>query len=131
MREKSVDIRLSSGATLMIPLSSLPPQVRQATPRERSKARVVGYGTAIHWDRLGEGILLAHVFGVPEDELYVAAGFHDLTASGSTATGATGERLDQIIDIDWENLRTGPNVTVGGSSLTEPLNVADLEAAAH
>jgi len=76
IRDRGIDVELSSGATLMIPLSSLPDVVRKATIAQRRRARIVGFGTAIHWDELRDGIHLAHVLGVPEQEIEAAAGFH-------------------------------------------------------
>lgn len=50
-------------------------RLRAATPAQRARGRVEGWGTALRWDELDEDVGIAHVMGVAEDELDAAAGF--------------------------------------------------------
>ncbi len=53
----------------------LTPRLSVATPAQRAKGRVEGWGTALRWEEIDEDVGVAHVMGVPEGELDAAAGF--------------------------------------------------------
>jgi hypothetical protein len=53
---------------------SLPDFVREAPPEKR-RCEVEGFGTAIWWPELDEGVGLNWIFGVSEDVIYDLAGF--------------------------------------------------------
>ena len=57
----------------------LTPRLHAATAAQRAKGRVEGWGTALRWEEIDEDIGVAHVLGVPEDELDAAAGFKKIS----------------------------------------------------
>jgi len=65
-------VTLTDGRVVTMPLT---PRLRAATPAQRAKGRVEGWGTALRWEDVDEDIGVADVMGVPEDELFDAAGF--------------------------------------------------------
>lgn len=54
------------------PLTS---RLRAATPAQRAKGRVGGWGTEIRWDEIDEDIGVAQVLGASEREIFELAGF--------------------------------------------------------
>ena len=53
--EESLIVELSDGRTITVPLSWYP-RLLNATPKERSKWRLIGKGQGIHWDDLDEDV---------------------------------------------------------------------------
>lgn len=65
-------LTLTDGRIFSQPLT---PRLRAATPSQRATWVVEDFGTAIHWPDLDEDVEVAHVLGIPEDEVYDFAGF--------------------------------------------------------
>lgn len=70
--DKRLYITLQDGRVVSAPLT---PRLKKATPAQRARWRIEGFGTAIHWPDVDEDIGVAHVLGIPEDELYDFAGY--------------------------------------------------------
>lgn len=70
--DELIYVTLTDGRVVTAPLT---PRLRAATPAQRAKGRVGGWGTDLRWDEIDEDIGVAHVLGVPEDELDEFAGF--------------------------------------------------------
>ncbi len=70
--DEFIYLTLTDGRVVTAPLT---PRLRAATPAQRAKGRVRGWGTDIRWEEIDEDVGVAYVLGVPEDELDEFAGF--------------------------------------------------------
>ena len=53
--EDTLSVELGDGRSISVPLTWFP-RLLHATPRERSRLRLIGKGEGIHWDGLDEDI---------------------------------------------------------------------------
>ncbi len=70
--EQGIRVTLEDGRTVSTPLTQ---RLREATPEQRRRCRVVDFGTALRWEDVDEDVGLDAILGVPEDELLAFAGF--------------------------------------------------------
>lgn len=70
--DKRLYVTLEDGRVVSTPLT---PRLRKATRAQRKRWRIEGFGTWIHWPDIDEDLHVAHVIGIPEDELDEFAGF--------------------------------------------------------
>jgi len=67
-------VTLSNGREVRAPLSRFP-RLATATPAQRRRAHIEGFGTSIHWPDVDEDIGVNTLIGVSEEELARFAGF--------------------------------------------------------
>jgi hypothetical protein len=67
-----VHVTLTDGREISAPFTD---RLRSATPEQRTRGRVVDFGTAVRWDDLDEDLSVAGLLGVAEGELEALAGF--------------------------------------------------------
>ncbi len=65
-------VTLTDGRVFSQPLTD---RLQKANGRQRANWVIEDFGTAIHWPDVDEDIGVAHVLGIPEDDLYDFAGF--------------------------------------------------------
>jgi hypothetical protein len=53
--ERTLEVALSDGRTLSVPLAWFP-RLFDATPEQRARWRLIGRGQAIEWEEVGEGV---------------------------------------------------------------------------
>lgn len=58
-------VHLEDGRSLTVPLEWFP-RLREATPEQRGRWRLIGPGTGIHWPDLDEDISVAGLLGLPD-----------------------------------------------------------------
>jgi hypothetical protein len=58
-------VHLEDGRSLTVPLEWFP-RLREATPEQLSRWRLIGPGTGIHWPDLDEDISVAGLLGLPD-----------------------------------------------------------------
>jgi hypothetical protein len=58
-------VHLEDGRSLTTPLEWFP-RLRDATPEQREKWRLIGGGVGIHWPDLDEDISVAGLLGLPD-----------------------------------------------------------------
>jgi len=69
---KGIHVTFDDGREVSVPLL---PFLQEALPKERARCRVRAWGTELFWPDLDEVVGVNYVLGVPEDDLYVYAGF--------------------------------------------------------
>ena len=74
--DEEIHIWLSDGRETRVPLDRFD-FLRSATPGQRRVGVIVDNGTALWWEPLFEGISVAGLIGVGEDELEKYAGVYD------------------------------------------------------
>jgi hypothetical protein len=67
-------VTLSNGREVHTPLARFP-RLATATPAQRDRAQIEGFGTSIHWPDVDEDIGVHTLLGVTEEELARFAGF--------------------------------------------------------
>jgi hypothetical protein len=70
----SLIVTLSNGREVRTPLTRFP-LLASATPAQRRRAQIEGFGTSIHWPDRDEAIGVDTLLGVSEEELARFAGF--------------------------------------------------------
>ncbi|HKC11460.1 MAG TPA: DUF2442 domain-containing protein [Vicinamibacteria bacterium] len=58
-------VHLEDGRSLTVPLEWFP-RLRDASPEQRNRWRLIGPGTGIHWPDLDEDISVAGLLGLPD-----------------------------------------------------------------
>jgi hypothetical protein len=58
-------VHLEDGRSLTVPIEWFP-RLRDATAEQRSRWRLIGPGTGIHWPDLDEDISIAGLLGLPD-----------------------------------------------------------------
>lgn len=58
-------VQLADGRSLTVPLEWFP-RLRDATPEQRNRWRLIGPGTGIHWPDIDEDISVAGLLGLPD-----------------------------------------------------------------
>jgi hypothetical protein len=58
-------VHLENGRSLTVPTEWFP-RLREATPEQQSRWRLIGPGTGIHWSDLDEDISVAGLLGLPD-----------------------------------------------------------------
>jgi hypothetical protein len=56
---------MEDGRTLTVPLEWFP-RLRDASPEQRNRWRLIGPGTGIHWPDIDEDISVAGLLGLPD-----------------------------------------------------------------
>jgi hypothetical protein len=72
--DDSLIVTLSNGREVRAPLTRFP-LLATATPAQRRRAQIEGFGTSIHWPDLDEDIGVNVLLGVSEEDLARFAGF--------------------------------------------------------
>lgn len=72
--DKSLIVTLSTGREVRTLLRRFP-RLANATPAQRRRAQIEGFGTSIHWPDVDEDIGVNQLLGVSEEELARFAGF--------------------------------------------------------
>ena len=72
--DTSLSVTLSNGREVHTPLARFP-RLATATPAQRDRAQIEGFGTSIHWPDVDEDIGVHTLLGVTEEELARFAGF--------------------------------------------------------
>ncbi len=65
--DERLHVTLSDGRVISAPL---PERVRHATPEQRRRCRVEGFGIAVTWDDLDEDLGVHTLLGVTEGEVF-------------------------------------------------------------
>ena len=58
-------VHLEDGRSLTVPIEWFP-RLRDATPEQRKRWRLIGPGTGIHWPDIDEDISVAGLLGLPD-----------------------------------------------------------------
>jgi hypothetical protein len=63
--EDTFVVHLEDGRSLIVPLEWFP-RLRDASPEQRQKWRLIGRGLGINWDEIDEDISIAGLLGLPD-----------------------------------------------------------------
>lgn len=58
-------VHLQDGRSLTVPIEWFP-RLRDATPEQRNRWRLIGHGIGIHWPDIDEDISVAGLLGMPD-----------------------------------------------------------------